>query len=53
MKRLAALNDYRIDEYMRQIESLDNMISDVNAKTYAMVKTNPDVMLLKSIPRAG
>ena len=29
------------------------MISDINAKTYAMVKTNPDAILLKSIPGVG
>ena len=49
MKRLVALNDYCIDGYMQQIKSLDNMISDINARTYAMVKANPDV-ILKSIP---
>ncbi len=53
MKRLCALGDYRIDGFIRQIESLNDMISDINAKIYATVKTNSDAMLLKTIPGVG
>ncbi len=53
IKRLYALEDYRIDGFIRQLESLNDMISDINAKIYATVKTNSDAMLLKTIPKVS
>ncbi len=52
-KRLKALGDYRIDGFLQQIKSLDMQIGDTNSKIYAAVRTNPDAMLIKSIPGIG
>ena len=52
-RRLRALNDYRIDGFLRQINYLNLQIVDVNSKVYAAVKNNPNATLIKSIPGIG
>jgi len=52
-KKLKALGDYRIDGFLRQINSLDMQIADTNSKIYAAVRINSDAMLIKSIPGVG
>lgn len=52
-RRLKALNDYRIDGFLRQINYLNLQIAEINSKVYAAVKTSPDAILIKSIPGFG
>jgi len=51
--KLKALGDYRIDGFLRQINSLNLQIADTNSKVYAAVRINPDAILIKSIPGIG
>ncbi len=52
-KRLKALEDYRIDGFLRQVNHLNLQIAEINSKVYAAVKTGPDAILIKSIPGIG
>ncbi len=52
-RRLRALGDYRVDGFLRQINHLNLQIAEINSKVYAAVKTNPDAILINSIPGIG
>ena len=52
-RELKALGDYRIDGFLRHIDYLTLQIAEANYKVCAAVKSNPDAMLIKTIPGIG
>ena len=52
-RALHSLKDWRIDEYLKGIGSLDECISRVNFKINDMVKDNEYAQILMSIPGVG
>ena len=51
--RLVKLDDYRIDEYVRMIQFLDDRIMQSNLRIRDAVKTNHNAQILESIPGVG
>ena len=53
IEKLKGMNDYRINGYLRIIESLDSEINDVSRKIRLYVKENDIARLLMTIPGIG
>src|SRR5919198_3462766 len=53
IEKLKGMNDYRINGYLRIIESLDSAINDVSRKIRLYVKENDIARLLMTIPGIG
>jgi transposase len=53
IEKLRGMNDYRINGYLRVIESLDSEINDVSRKIRLYVKENDIARLLMTIPGIG
>ena len=53
IEKLKRMNDYRINGYIRIIESLDSEINDVSRKIRLYVKENDIARLLMTIPGIG
>ena len=51
--RVRRVDDYRIDDCLMQIRSLNVSINKADVKIAGMAKDNPNAMLLKTIPRVG
>ena len=52
-RALHGLKNWRIEEYLKCIDSLDERISRANLKIYSMVKDNEYAQILMSIPGVG
>ena len=52
-RELHKLKDWRIDEYLKNIQDLDECIGRANLKIYDMVRDNEYAQLLMTIPRVG
>lgn len=52
-RALHSLKNWRIEEYLKGIDSIDERISMVNLKINDMVKDNEYAQILMSIPRVG
>ena len=53
IQRLQMIGDYRIDNYLGIIRTLDGVVGDLSAKMYARNAASEDAMRLKSIPGVG
>ena len=53
LARVRRIGDYRIDDHLMQISSLNESIIKSDVKIADMAKDNPDAMLLKTIPGVG
>ncbi len=53
LARVREVGDYRIRGYLRAIESLNGLIVQADVRIAEAVKSDPDAMLLKSMPGIG
>ena len=53
LARVRRVGDYRIDDHLMQIRSLNESIIKSDVRIAGMAKDNPDAMLLKTMPGVG
>ena len=53
MELIRPIDDYRIKEYLRQIEYLNDAIIRADVRIAHLVKDNQDALLLRTIPGVG